>query len=950
MYAFHWVLSSQLAERLTDQEVRKKVPAIESPDDLQNLLGDLVTRYPLTDLQATFNGQEWVVDGQLVDYVVSIEIAVKTQTLRKALAKTQAGFVGLLDLVQTQNSIVESFKRDLADKGYYAPTFKLTKTKLTKGVNYLFDIEVGPLCRVKRVHYSFKRLKDEEDIIKGEVCSESTVQSKVEQLEEQAKALGYRTAKIRLEELKLADNKESAEVMISGDLGERVIFSLVEKKALFKISDIFKDDDFEGIDPYITDPKLMSDEITRHFVNEGFLNVKLEKARLIERKGTKEYRFIADKGPQFMIRNIIIDGNKVFSSTQLIELIELTTAWQTDIPLKRENIVKAIERVKGLYEQQGYWDVRISYPVINKDQASAQVELIFFIKEGKQRILDEFEFTGNTFFTQDQLHQFYDLNFGDPVSKGALRGLEDTLLEAYLRNGFNYCNISVAASSAIGKRNLPTTIKVKISEGVRVKIGDIFIKGLTFTHEKVIRRELSFAKGDWYEPEHISESRRALLGLGLFRSVQISPRDQLAVSKHGETIDIVVEVSEGNHGTLSFGPGFSFQKGFQYSSEIGYNNIGGEGRKVSLRGAISQERDQESIANPGDQKGKVFLGRKVTLGYIEPYFLGTSLDGKMAVSHLAVADTIWKISNTFNASVTYKFKRQFEGISLSPYYNYKLSKDVGSLLQYESLVSTGPSRIGRVGLETRIDMRDNLAWPEKGYFARLDLADARPYFGGSFNFFRWEVYFKQFFRIMHNLVFDYSVWFTAYERVTSTDHGQAEVLPSSERLLAGGPNRVKGFQKQLGPYVRTESSPEVLGATRRNILSLELRQRFSPSFGASLFIDSGNSFFSADELSKYNDRFSKESGSKKTVEDNFPYGTSDLEKRPDYFWKQHYNSYGAGFNLITPIGPLNLFLSCPISEPISQKCKNEGVCYERGRSEDIWYKRYQLDMSIGSEF
>ncbi len=951
-FASRWQLSERLKAKINAKALQAKMPQIDNPDELQALMVELVTQYPLASLNALYDGEEIVIDGLLVEYVLDIEVAIKTQTLKRAVAKTVIEFRGSLDLPQTQENIVESLKRDLADRGYFFPKIALAKKGYKGGLQYYFEVQVGPLCRISKVSHDFdpKDVLDTESLV-GEVCSESIIQRKVEQLEEKAKASGYRTARVRIQKMVNAGDKEQGHLILTGDLGERVLFSVAEKDTFFVINDLFKDEAFDNIDPYITDPQQMADELLKHYINDGYLDAKVNTPTLKTKGSTKEYLFNIDKGPRYYIRNVIIDGNRVFTTTQLLELMEMNISWQSDLPQKRDDIVKSMDKIKNMYEQQGYWDMRVNYPQITKNQATAQTELILFIKEGKQRILEEIEFTGNIFFKIDDFAKISDLKFGDPINKGTLKKLEESLLDIYLNEGFNYCQVSVTAVSWTNERNMPTKIVVKIDEGPRVKIGDILIKGLSFTHEKVVKRELLFKKGEWYNPAHISESRRALLNLGIFRSVQISPRDQFVVNNQSKVIDIVVDLSEGNHGTVSFGPGYKYKKGFQYSSEVSYNNIGGEGRKVTLKGAISQEEDQESISNDGSKHGKVFLGRKVALGYVEPYLLGSPLDGKIAVSHVGVADSIWKISNTFTSSVTYKFKKPYEGVSLTPYYTYKLSKDEGSREQYESLVSTGPSRIGRVGTEARIDRRDNISWPENGYFARLDVALARPHFGGSFQFFQWDVYYKKFFKLRRDLVFDFSVNMTAYENVTSTDHSQGEVLPSSERLFAGGSNRVRGFDRQLGPYVYSEGDkPEVLGATKRNVLSLELRQRFTPNIGASVFIDSGNSFFSADEIAKYNDRFSQASGSKKSVEDNFAYQYSDILSDPSVVYDKHYNSYGTALNIITPIGPINIFLSYPISEPKSESCKENKICYPRANQAAQWYRRFQLDISIGSEF
>ncbi len=106
---------------------------------------------------------------------------------------------------------------------------------------------------------------------------------------------------------------------------------------------------------------------------------------------------------------------------------------------------------------------------------------------------------------------------------------ELNIRKAYFNEGYLYTTADINIQTSAERKVTNTIVVVEIKEGVRAKIGDIRIVGLSRTDPKVVRRELRFFTGDPYSPEDIENSRQALLSLAIFRSVQILPTDRDAV-------------------------------------------------------------------------------------------------------------------------------------------------------------------------------------------------------------------------------------------------------------------------------------------------------------------------------------------------------------------------------------------------------------------------------------
>src|SRR6185437_16462507 len=76
-----------------------------------------------------------------------------------------------------------------------------------------------------------------------------------------------------------------------------------------------------------------------------------------------------------------------------------------------------------------------------------------------------------------------------------------------------------------------------------------------------------------------------------------------------------------------------------YTAEATYNNIGGVGRVVSVRGSISQESDQYAIGP------RTLLGRKIGAGYLEPHILDLPLDLSVKASQEAQwLNQLWSVT------------------------------------------------------------------------------------------------------------------------------------------------------------------------------------------------------------------------------------------------------------------------------------------------------------------
>ena len=948
-----WELTHELREKLNLGDLKERFPEINSADELSEFLIELSRIQPFFSLDAQLHNQTWVISGEPAEFVADIRISLITSRLEKAMEVVRQKYLGRVDSPSVRRRVTDSILNILSEYGYLLADVNFQLESTDKGKTYRIDIDEGEPCVIKKITFPFALPDNVKFAAKpGDLCDVDFLSTSIDTLEDSLLNMGYRDLRINLDTISYSKDGREAEVFIKGVIGKRIIYKIIDQSKLFFIDDIFAGRDLEHSDIQLASPDSMFAELNKFYRSKGYEDVKISEPEIKNiGKNQEEYTYYIDPGKQYLVTKIEFEGHRYFTQSEMKEAMNVTSFWDTSVILSRDEFNQGTGALEAKYQKAGFWDVKIPDPRITKDPNTATAQMIIGITEGPQRIFDSVEIRGNNFFPTPDFEDLIEFERGDHLDKSVLLDLQDQIRNLYLAKGFHYVDVSISIQSAPGKNQLPTKVIITIDEGIRVKIGRINIIGLIKTRSQVVRRELLFEPGDWYNPEVINKSRVALMNLGFFRSVQITPTDRVAFLDKAPVLNVTVEAYEGNAGSVSFGPGYNYNKGFHYSSEFTYQNLWGTGRQVSLKASISEEKEQNAISNRGDSKGKIFLGRKLAAGFVEPWLFDFPVNGHVAVSHKGVADEIWHLSNVFDLSLSYVSKDFIPGSVWIPFYNFKFNKEEGSSTHDQSLVSTGYSRIASIGLRYRLDRRNDLSWPSKGDLIQWELSYARPGFGGEYHFLKWETSYKHFFGLGDRFVWSNGFSTGGFEGVErkNTDQG---VLPYSERYQVGGVSTVRGFEQKLGPWVSSEeagSGPQTTGGSHRTLLRTELRYKITDYYAASLFIDSGNTYFTGSEEDRISQIFA-DAGNTRQLRDNLPNHPGQLLGNPKSIGSKHYNSFGISASVITPVGPINGYLAWPISEPTLKGCDENQSCFIRRKERDPWIQKFQFYINIGTDF
>jgi outer membrane protein insertion porin family len=466
--------------------------------------------------------------------------------------------------------------------------------------------------------------------------------------------------------------------------------------------------------------------------------------------------------------------------------------------------------VREFYVALGYLGVEVESPGVRIEQNKALITMS--VKEGQKTVISEVEVTGYRSVAPEEILKAIGLKPGDAYNEVDMADARLRVIELCQDKGF----LDVFVSPKVEIAEEKARITFEIQEGERTFFGKTIITGNTGTKREVIARELLHRESAPFNYGVIAKERQRLYKLGLFANVRVEPLDL-----YDHRRDIHIEVVEGDAGTVEFGVGYNNFDKFTGFVDIGYANLFGMNRQLSLRVGYNS------------------LERLYAINYVDPWFLDQPLQLKGTV-FLNERDE----KNIDTKVVMYRYRKQ--GISLGVekryssttkgeiYYEYVFAdtsdvqpdivltaKDVGSL---------GISSI-RPGIT--YDTRDNPFDPRNGVLAGVTMKVASSAFLSETSFAKAVVNGSLYHEVARPFVLA-----VAFRFGIAHAWGSSEILPLIERFFLGGRSTVRGYaQDTLGPR---GSAGNPTGGNAFIETNLELRTSLGKGIGLVTFLDSGN--------------------------------------------------------------------------------------------------------------
>ena len=569
---------------------------------------------------------------------------------------------------------------------------------------------------------------------------------------------------------------------------------------------------------------------------------------------------------KYKINSVSVKGNKAFSDKELKKNINISKSWWLfgSNRLTKRMIISDRLIIKTFYLKNGFLNATVRDSIfINEKQ---KVDVFFFVDEGEQYFLNDIKFSGNTLFDSEYLLDKSDIKIGKPYNPIDVRKTKTEIQGRYENKGKPL--VMVRDSLEIIDNNI--NLLFMINENKTMQINNILISNNKDVEDHVIRRELDFHKGDIYSKKKIENSKRYLLNLGLFSTVNINFTNIDTIKNN---IDLMVYVRESDMRYWEVNTGFVQEEGT--GAEINNNwNINANWRHKNITNkARALGIGAEYGINLSDVNSRPDFSGEIN--YTEPWLFKLR---STTLFRLFIDD----IDNKGYDYTKYGFETAFiinpdkrnylkTGIEISGIDNKYL--DVDSIMS--NITERERAQERAVFLNYTRDRRNDFLNPSKGHYFTFTGKITSSMVGGSEDYFKLETSYSEYFRIFKKLTFAYRgrVGYIA-------PYGNDKNAPEYEKYYLGGSNTMRGWENQKFITQKTEDGNIILVRKRLKVLTnFELRFPIYWLIGGELFVDGGN------------------------LVSDIP----SLRKEP-YRW-----NYGFGLTVATPLGPARVDYARPVS-------------------------------------
>ncbi len=327
------------------------------------------------------------------------------------------------------------------------------------------------------------------------------------------------------------------------------------------------------------------------------------------------------EGGATKVKGISFVGNRAFSDQQLRDIVSTTQVGWFDF-LKGTSVYDpdrvSLDRelLRQYYLKNGYADVNVVAGNAELVPDGSGFFITYTIEEG---VLYNFGAisveSALPSVRTDALNAEMLTVSGEVYNASLMDKTVEKLTLAVAEQGFAFARVRPRAKPDAVSRTIG--VSYQIDEGPRVYIDRIDISGNTRTKDFVIRREFRLVEGDAYNPLLVDRAKKRLVGLGLFKTVEVKRTPGAA----NDRVILAVEVVEQSTGELSFGAGYSTSEGVIGDVSITERNLLGNGQFLRLKVGGSLDRAQ------------------VDLSFTEPRFLDQNLSAGFDLFYKQVDQT-----------------------------------------------------------------------------------------------------------------------------------------------------------------------------------------------------------------------------------------------------------------------------------------------------------------------
>ena len=611
--------------------------------------------------------------------------------------------------------------------------------------------------------------------------------------------------------------------------------------------------------------------------------------------------------PQRVVRRLDFEGNTAISDEVLRSAISTTnSSWFARAFLLRslglgekrtfdeQEFKRDVVRLVVLYRRSGYPLVQIDTMVRREPR---NVYVTFRVTEHEPIRLTALEIRGvDSLPVKTHRETLLDLplHIGDPFNRYTMQTTADTITRRLRDRG--YPSARVFTSFETNTDALTAGVTFETVPGKRAVIGDVNVVGTNRISPFIVRNLLISRPGRPYSQDELFQSQRNLYSSDLFRFATVNI-DSAKFQPPADSVPVLVQVSEARRRRIRGGLGYGTDDCFRGS--LGWttrNFLGSGGRILDLTSRISKVGVgrpfdwglADGICNNSreDPVGSADVNFNLGASVRRPAFL--SPNNTIAVSLFTERRSEFKVYLRQETGTTVTLRRDTPRRRYPLALAYTLSyghteatpesfcasfnactPDVVALLRQNRVLATLTATGSLPKVNNPLD-------PSRGSLASAEVTWSSRFLGSSSfqQFVRTVADYSWYRPLSRDVVFSWRVrGGLIFAPTVDVATQSGNFVPPEQRFYAGGPNDVRGFERnELGPVVYVVPQGEAdsaaaqgrpinpdsvtVAATGGNTLAVgnvELRVPspvFSSRLRLAMFVDAGGLWQRGADISK----------------------------------------------------------------------------------------------------
>ena len=210
-------------------------------------------------------------------------------------------------------------------------------------------------------------------------------------------------------------------------------------------------------------------------------------------------------------------------------------------------------------------------------ECAPELKITIPIKLGPRTQLWDVAFTGIKGVSERDVAEAAQVPLGDFVSTARLDDARRRIADWYKELGYAYVDVRYALEPSLD--NTRARVRFDVTEGERVIVSDIVVRGLVATNESLVRRRIALTVGEPYRASDVRKTQERIATLGVFSTASVSLANPYAPAPSKV---VIIDVVERPAQYVEVKPGFSTGEGVRFMLEYGHRNLFGDAVSITF--------------------------------------------------------------------------------------------------------------------------------------------------------------------------------------------------------------------------------------------------------------------------------------------------------------------------------------------------------------------------------